>query len=326
MEGGDLKDIERAKSFVEDALAIQAEEAKEAGALGYFARLLVQVTMPHSKPTDSFFERRNGSLTLTMMAPPKVGLPYGTYPRLLMAWITTEAVRTGSRELELGASLSDFLRRLDVGVHGGPRGSISILRRQMTKLFSSSIHWCWDRATQSALGVVAPVERANLWWDPKRPDQVAMWKSSIFLNETFFREVTDRPVPVNMTALKVLARERSPMALDIYSWLTYRMSYLRKTQLVPWELLQLQFGSDYTRTRAFKEKFLERLRLVMQVYPQAKLSPDPEGLILSPSPSHIPFQAIQGDHPFPMPRIRRPRQPEPKGYGPPPPGMEELFK
>src|SRR4029450_1558331 len=84
----------------------EGEEAKRAGALGYMARAMVQATMPHRKPAESFFERTNGAFTLTMMAPPKVGLPYGSMPRLLMAWLTTEAVRTKSRELILGDTLS----------------------------------------------------------------------------------------------------------------------------------------------------------------------------------------------------------------------------
>ena len=36
-------------------------------------------------------------------------LPYGNIPRLLLAWVCTEAVRTQSRELVLGASLSAFM-------------------------------------------------------------------------------------------------------------------------------------------------------------------------------------------------------------------------
>ena len=35
-------------------------------------------------------------------------------PRLLMAWISTEAVRTQSRVLVLGDSLSDFMRELGI--------------------------------------------------------------------------------------------------------------------------------------------------------------------------------------------------------------------
>ena len=80
--------------LIEQALALEFEGAKAAGALGFMARALVQATMPHSRPEECFFERTNGAFTLTMMAPPKVGLPYGSVPRLLMAWLTTEAVRT----------------------------------------------------------------------------------------------------------------------------------------------------------------------------------------------------------------------------------------
>ncbi len=44
----------------------------------------------------------------------KRGLPYGTYPRLLLAWLNTEAVRTKERTIILGHSLSEFMRQLDL--------------------------------------------------------------------------------------------------------------------------------------------------------------------------------------------------------------------
>jgi hypothetical protein len=40
-------------------------------------------------------------------------------PRILLAWMTTEAVRTQSRELVLGDSLSRFMRSLDLVPTGG---------------------------------------------------------------------------------------------------------------------------------------------------------------------------------------------------------------
>ena len=39
-------------------------------------------------------------------------LPFGNIPRLLLAWVCTEAVRTQRRELVLGSSLSKFMRKL----------------------------------------------------------------------------------------------------------------------------------------------------------------------------------------------------------------------
>lgn len=286
-------EIDRASRLIQESLAIEAEDAQRAGALGFMARLLVQVTMPHSKPESNYFERRNGPIQISMLAPPQVGLPYGTYPRLLMAWVTTETVRTRSKVLELGDSLSEFLRRLDLPISAGPRGSITILRRQMRRLFASTVSFTYEaKGAELELGF-RPIEERNLWWDPKSPDQVALWKSTITLNQRFFDEIIARPVPIDMRAMKALARERSPMAFDIYSWLTYRMSYLRKEQLVPWRALQLQFGGDYKRTRKFKENFLVRLKLVKTLYPAAKVSVDQEGLILAPSPSHIPFRLVK---------------------------------
>jgi hypothetical protein len=82
------------EQIINDALAIEAESAQDAGALGFMARAMVQATLPHKKVVGTEFERRNGNYTLTLLAPSKIGLPYGTVPRLLLAWLTTEAVST----------------------------------------------------------------------------------------------------------------------------------------------------------------------------------------------------------------------------------------
>ena len=93
-------------------------------------------------------------------------------------------------------------------------------------------------------------------------------------------------MPIDLRALKAL--KGSPLALDIYSWLTYRMSYLRRPCLIPWEALQTQFGADYGRPRDFKRKFLAHLADVLHVYPAVRLSERPAGLLLRPSPTHLP--------------------------------------
>ncbi len=89
------------EKLVKEALAIEAEDAKQAGALGFMARILVQATLPHSKTEGNEFVRTNGNYTLSLLSPSHIGLPYGSMPRLLLAWLTTEAVRTGQRELGL---------------------------------------------------------------------------------------------------------------------------------------------------------------------------------------------------------------------------------
>jgi hypothetical protein len=93
-------------------------------------------------------------------------------------------------------------------------------------------------------------------------------------------------VAIDLRTLKAL--KSSPLALDIYSWLTYRMSYLQKPCVIPWEAQQTQFGADYGRLRDFKRKFLAHLAGVLHVYPAARLSELPAGLLLRPSPTHLP--------------------------------------
>ena len=84
------------------------------------------------------------------------------------------------------------------------------------------------------------------------------------------------------------------MAIDIYQWLTHRMSYLRKPYTIPWPALQLQFGCDYGREIDFRRKFLPHLKRVLELYPQAKVEPGSGGLLLKPSRTHVPMRAIRG--------------------------------
>lgn len=277
--------------LINESLAIEAEAAKEAGALGFMARALVQATLPHSKAEGNEFVRRNGLYTLSLMSPTAIGLPYGSIPRLLLSWITTEAVRTKQRELVLSDSLSAFLRVLDLVPTSGRWGSTTRLREQMKRLFASSVTCTYDNGETWALDSVKPVDSARLWWSPKAPEQAALWQSTITLGERFFNEVTERPVPFDMRALQSL--KKSPLALDIYLWLAYRMSYLRQPVSIPWVALQGQFGANYKELRQFKAAFLRELKKVLVVYPEAKVVAVETGaaggaLRLLPSKTHIP--------------------------------------
>ena len=200
--------------FVRDVLMTEAEEARQAGAVGFIARALTQATMPHKAPSDNEFTRQNGHFTLTMMSPRQVGLPYGSIPRLLLSWMTTEAVRTRSPVLELGPTLSAFMAELGLARRGGERGDITRFRNQTMRLFCSTVSCRYEDKTQDVGGNLNIVEKYSLWWNPKAPDQMPLWKSTVTLGNSFFNEIIDRPVPVDMRALKAL--KRSPMALDIY--------------------------------------------------------------------------------------------------------------
>lgn len=274
--------------FVQQALAIEAEDARDAGALGYMCRALAQATMPHSEQGGTEFTRHNGAFSMTMLARSDIGLPYGTVPRLVMAWMTTEAVRTKERELKLGTSLSSFMEQLDMVPTGGRWGTISRLRDQMRRLLSASVMAVYDADDGWAHKSVQMFSESRLWWDPKSPEQAGLWQSTLTLGEDFFKEVVERPVPVDMRALKAL--KRSPMTLDIYVWLTYRNSYLKRPTLIPWPALQAQFGAGYPDTkqglRDFKKSYLRAMNKVLAIYP-AKVESHPDGLLMRPSLTHV---------------------------------------
>lgn len=284
----DLRRSEIAK-VVQESLAIELEEAEREGVLGFMARIMIQSTMPHSKPTTNEFERANGNFSLTMIAPSKIGLPYGTIPRLLMTWITSEAVKTKDKELLLGDSLSIFMGKLGLIPTGGRWGSITRLKDQSKRLFSTSISAIYNDGKKFLLQDVRPIKKVVLWWEPSLPNQPTLWNSTLVLTDDFFHEVTSRPVPINMDALNLL--KRSSMKIDIYCWLTYRMSYLRRPTEIPWEALQNQFGAGYPCTpqgvRDFKKNFKTNLQEVLRVYTEASVAEGKHGLYLKASPTHI---------------------------------------
>lgn len=271
-----------------EALLIEEEEAQKAGALGFMPRALVQVTLPHRKFTGNEFTRMNGNFSISIMSPARIGLPYGSIPRLLLAWIATEAVKMKSSTLYFGDSLADFMQKLDLGRRGGVRGDITRLKEQMNRLFSSSVTCVYkDKTSFDSYGFHI-VERSHMWWEPKNFEQIGE-DSFIVLNKTFFDTLIGAPVPIDFRVLKAI--KQSSLAIDIYCWLTYRMSYLKKQTMIPWETLQKQFGADYADDqhgkRNFKQAFIRELKKTQLMYSAVKVICELDYLVLEPSKTHI---------------------------------------
>lgn len=286
------KNPKQLNRFINDVLAIEETDAIEGSRVAYMARGLVMATLPHSNPNTLLFERRNGFYTLSMMASKAYGLPYGSLPRLLLAWISREAVRSNSPKIELGHTLAAFLRTLKLSRQGGERGDITRLRQQMLRLFTTHISWVYDDNTHAyATGQNFTITHSfQLWGNPlQTTDNKSLCHSHITLGSDFFEELIHCPVPVDFGVLQAL--RRSPMQIDIYTWLTYRFSFLKNEKIIPWHALKNQFGSDYGNNsqgqRDFKRKFLSALKVVNLVYKSAKIMVDDEGLRLFPSKTHV---------------------------------------
>ena len=115
------------------------------------ARAMVPATLPHRKALGMISPGPMATTPVSIRAPSAIGLPHGTIPRLLLARLNTEAVKTRSRELGLGDSLSGFRRELDLVPTGGRWGSITRLHDQTRRLFASSITAIYKKGLRFAL-------------------------------------------------------------------------------------------------------------------------------------------------------------------------------
>ena len=199
-------------------LLVKASEAT--ADTGFMARLMMLCSLPRTDPGDrTRYKRVNGPYTLIVTAVGQTGLPFGNLSRLLLAWACTEAVRTQSRELVLGPSLSEFMRKLGMApIGGGNRGDRTRLRDQMKRLFNAHIQLAYEDKQVSA-SVNSPVaSRTGFWWNERRPGNQGLWDSQIELGEKFFNEIIRHPVPLDLNILK--AFRRSSLGIDFYLWLT----------------------------------------------------------------------------------------------------------
>ena len=137
---------------------------------GFMARLLVLCSLPRTNPGNRLqYKRVNGPYTLYMTVTGGNKLPFGNLPRLLLAWVSTEAVRTQSRVLILGSSLSEFMRTLGINsTSGGARGEQTRLRNQMKRLFGCTVQLSYkDEQGEAAVNSLI-ARRTEFWWNERR--------------------------------------------------------------------------------------------------------------------------------------------------------------
>lgn len=107
------------------------------------------------------------------------------------------------------------------------------------------------------------------------------------MSDEFFRLISHKPVPVDFS---VLQRLQSPMAMDIYTYCTWRaMRALKRRQpeSVPWVQLQKQLGAEYHRLRDFRSRFKRHLATVLTFYPGVRVEAKAEHLLIHPYAPHI---------------------------------------
>ena len=206
--------------------------------LGFMARLMALCSLPRTNPGDRLqYKRQNGPFKLIMTATGDHKLPFGNFPRLILAWVCTEAVRTQNRALILGPSLAKFMKTL--GVYSSSGGNAGIkLRNQMRRLFGCTVTLIYKEENEEQF-VNSPIAaRGKYWWNPDNNSALPGWNSTIVIGEDLFNEIINHPVPLDMNTLKAL--KRCSLGLDLYLWLTYRVFALQRPLRLSWRQLYHQ--------------------------------------------------------------------------------------
>ncbi len=272
------------RALVEAAYRVLSDDAEK---IGFTYSGFALTSLPH-KPLQELFWRREGhNITLVLesgrdrTAQP-IGVPYGSYARFILLFLQSEAVKTGSREIELGRSMRVWLGNMGLSIGGT---TYKMVAEQAKRISNCHLQFFTSKGEMEVMKhggfVDGSITLANF-----DADQPSLWNDRVLLNEEFYRALREHPVPVSEAGLRAIG-PRS-MVIDVYIWLAYRLHALTRDVPVSWPALHSQFGAGFRLIRKFRAHFIECLELAMAAYPDARVSVDERGVVLKPSRPAIP--------------------------------------
>ena len=208
-----------------------------------------------------------------------VGVPFGSHARLILLFLQTEALKTNSREVELGGSLRAWLGRIGVAYGGVTAKSV---RDQAERISRCRLTFHFQSAGKAS-GLVnqSIVDRALFIEADDASRQGRLSLETAKLSEGFFEQLRKHPLPLEEAAIRALNTHAA--ALDCYLWLAYRLHTLSDDKLVSWPALKGQFGVGFKELFNFKSTFQKTLTLATAVYPAARVEVTDLGIVLKPS-------------------------------------------
>lgn len=299
------------RSLIDIASQVLSDDS---GHRGYSYSGLCLTSLPHRRlGDDEAWERTAGPLTLliepgrlkTGPGPTQfVGVPYGARGRLILIYLQTQAVISGSREVSLGRSMREWLGRMGVSVGGE---TAKAFREQARRIATCTMrfHWqttstrCSPSGPEGGAGTVIgsstgtaftnqQIVKSGLFFHNNQSDdrQGNLWEDRVVLDADFFDTLRKHPVPLRDAAVREL--KENSAALDIYVWLAFRLHHLERPVTITWHDLHQQFGSEYKQLKHFKPRFLTSLARAVAAYPEARVEVEERHILLSPSPSPVP--------------------------------------
>jgi hypothetical protein len=263
------------RRLAEIAYAVMSDDR---GDRAFAHPVMCLTTLPHrGRPSREVWIRTNGPATLTIQPTSDrhgnyFGVPYGSKARLILLFLQTEAVKRGSRQVELGHSMRSWLSRMGVAIGGK---NLAEVRAQAKRIERSLISVSFEEAS----GVVSWQDTIVRGSFQSGSENEIM---AVELSETFFNAIKDRPVPVSEAAIRALGEHS--LAIDLYLWLAYRLHVLERPISLSWTSLHAQFGGGVNLVKHWKPKFLRSFAAALAAYPTARAELTSHGVRLFPSP------------------------------------------
>ena len=252
--------------------------------------VLCHTGFPRKQTMFRVFERQTGHMSILLEAGKLFDgygfvdrpLPYGSVPRLIMMYVSTQAIRTKNRRVEVGYCMRQFLKELGLPTSGGARGGYTVLRKQMEALAACRLTFGMSEYGRAVTVDAKPIRRFEAWIH-RDEAQRTLWPEMLELSKSYFNTLCEHAVPLDARALAAI--RHSSLAMDIYTWLAHRLCRVRAVGGVKlsWWNLREQFGQEYRSAKDFKKAFKVSLRQVLVVYPHAKISDVVGGLMIYPS-------------------------------------------
>jgi hypothetical protein len=285
-----LIDGRRGPRIVEAAANWSADE--DIGT-GYLYSGWCQTALPHRRPSDNAAVWRLETDSMTLLVEPglrvqsgrepvHVGVPFGAIARLILIYLQSEALRTGSRDVELGGSLRAFLGRLGITVGGK---TAKLVREQAERISRCRLTFHGAARGVSMLVNQNIVDVAMFVDGVGTEGQGSLFVETARLSETFFQQLRLHAVPLDEAAIRAI--RNSSMALDVYCWLAYRLHSLSAPKAISWAALAGQFGAGIKLRKHFKPAFTESVAVALAVYREARVDITETGVTLMPSPPPV---------------------------------------
>lgn len=267
------------RALVEAAYQVLSEEADK---LGFTYSGFALTSLPHKPQAEPIWRREGHNLTMLIQSGvdrsgSSLGVPYGSYARFILLFLQSQAIKTNSREIELGRSMRVWLGNMGLSIGGT---TYRMVNEQARRISGCTLTFYADRDNREVMRRGGFVDGAITLTDVAS-DQPSLWQEKVLLNEEFYRALRNHPVPLSEIALRAIG-PRS-LVLDIYIWLAYRLHALKNDAEVSWPSLFAQFGAGYGRLRDFRAGFIGGIELALAVYPEAQVSMGERGITLRPS-------------------------------------------